>query len=106
MEMFQDASSTVTPVTEGRVVVPTHVVHRRFPTETVVLNLQTGKYHGLNATAGEMLEQLADTGSIARSAVAIAAEYGREVAEVEADLRDLVAALGERGLIEIQPEQE
>jgi hypothetical protein len=106
MEMSQNASSTAPPPTEGRVVVPTHVVHRRFPTETVVLNLRTGKYHGLNATAGEMLEQLAETGSITRTATSIAAEYGREIAEVEADLRDLVAALAERGLIEIESEQE
>jgi hypothetical protein len=103
MEMFDKASSTVAPASEERVVIPTHVVHRRFPTETVVLNLRTGKYHGLNATAGEMLEQLADTGSIGRTAASIAAEYGREVVEVEVDLRDLVEALAERGLIEIEP---
>jgi hypothetical protein len=28
------------------------------PLGTVVLNLQTGRYHGLNATAGSMLEAL------------------------------------------------
>jgi hypothetical protein len=116
MDTFNEASATVTPTDEGRdeergpdeerVVVPQHVVHRRFPTETVVLNLRTGKYHGLNPTAGEMLEWLGGTGSISRTAAVIAAEHGREVAEVEADLRELVAALRERGLIEIQAEPE
>ena len=28
--------------------IPQHVVFRGFATETVVLNLETGKYHGLN----------------------------------------------------------
>ena len=36
--------------------VPQHVVYRRFAAETVVLNLETGTYHGLNATGARMLE--------------------------------------------------
>jgi hypothetical protein len=107
MEMFEDASSIVTPTSdeppaEERVVVPQHVVHRRFPTETVVLNLRTGKYHGLNPTAGAMLDELSRTGSIAGTAATLAAEHGREIGEVEADLHELVAALRQRGLIEIE----
>ncbi|HEY2054837.1 MAG TPA: PqqD family protein [Solirubrobacterales bacterium] len=104
--MFNDVSSTVARTSEGQVVVPQHVVHRRFPTETVVLNLRTGKYHGLNPTAGLMLEELAGSGSIAATAARVAAEHGRDVGEVEADLRDLVAALRDRDLIEIQTGQE
>ena len=42
----------------ARVRLPQHVVHRSFVAETVVLNLRTGKYHGLNPTAGKMLEAL------------------------------------------------
>jgi len=38
--------------------VPNNVVYRTFAYETVVLNLNTGKYHGLNRTAGRMLESL------------------------------------------------
>ena len=37
---------------------PSHVVYRTFVTETVALNIETGQYHGLNATAGRMLEVL------------------------------------------------
>ena len=40
----------------SKVTRPQHVVYRSFPSETVVLNLQTGSYHGLNATAGRMLD--------------------------------------------------
>ena len=59
-------SERMTPLTDPnaaslltcKVTVPQHVVYRSFPTETVVLNLNTGKYHGLNATAGRMLDEL------------------------------------------------
>jgi hypothetical protein len=77
------------------------VVHRSFPTETVVLNLQTGKYHGLNPTAGRMLEALAKDGDPRAAAVAVAEEYEQPLAATERDMRDLCEALLERGLIEI-----
>lgn len=80
---------------------PQHVVHRSFPTETVVLNLQTGKYHGLNPTAGRMLEVLVAEGSPRASAAAVAEEYEQPVEATERDICDLCKALLERGLIEI-----
>ncbi len=85
----------------ARVKVPQSVVFRSFPSETVVLNLETGKYHGLNPTAGRMLEALAETGSVRGAGELMASEYERPREEVEADLRDLCRALLERGLIEI-----
>ena len=35
--------------------VPAHVAQREFADETVALNLETGRYHGLNSTASRML---------------------------------------------------
>ncbi|MDQ3720246.1 MAG: PqqD family protein, partial [Actinomycetota bacterium] len=69
--------------------------------ETVVLNLQTGKYHGLNPTAGRMLEVLESEESVGRAAAEIASEYGQPIDEVEQDLCALCADLVERGLIEV-----
>ncbi len=43
---------------------PAHVVYREFPAEVVLLNLQTGRYHGLNPTAGRMLRALEERGLI------------------------------------------
>ena len=48
--------------------VPAHAVYRAFPSETVVLNLNTGRYHGLNVTAGRMMEVL-DASPCVREAV-------------------------------------
>lgn len=84
----------------SKVKVPQHVVHRSFPTETVVLNLNTGKYHGLNPTAGRMLEELERAASVRDAAKALAAQYGQDPGTVERDLCELCDALRERGLIE------
>ena len=101
MKTSEEVTSVEDPSNGTRVVVPRHVVHRSFPTETVVLNLQTGKYHGLNPTAGEMLEELARTGSIDGASAAVARAHRLPVEEVEADVRRLCAALLERDLIEL-----
>jgi hypothetical protein len=83
------------------VAIPEHVVHRAFPSETVVLNLQTGKYHGLNPVAGRMFEELGRQETVRAAAVAVAEEYGEEPEKVERDLCSLCLGLAERGLISL-----
>jgi Coenzyme PQQ synthesis protein D (PqqD) len=84
----------------SKVKIPQHVVYRSFPSETVILNLNTGKYHGLNATAGRMLEELERAASVRDAASVLAKSYGQAQSIVEHDLCDLCSALLERGLIE------
>jgi hypothetical protein len=85
----------------SKVKIPQHVVYRSFPSETVILNLNTGKYHGLNATAGRMLEELERAASVRDAASVLAKSYGQTQSVVEHDLCDLCSALLERGLIEV-----
>ena len=80
--------------------VPDHVVMRAFATETVVLNLRTGSYHGLNPVAGRMLELLQDRGDPRAVIDGIAAEWEVDRERVERDVTALCADLLERGLIE------
>ncbi len=86
---------------EARVRAPGHVVHRPFPTKTVVLNLQTGRYHGLNPVAGRILELLEREESVPAAARIVAQEYGHPQAEVEADVCSLCLDLVGRGLLEV-----
>lgn len=81
--------------------VPQHVVYRAFVSEMVILNLETGQYHGLNPTAGRMLEALESAPTVRDAAAQVAADYGQDVEEVERDLLELCGLLVERGLIEI-----
>jgi hypothetical protein len=85
----------------SRFSVPQHVAYRSFPSETVVLNLQTGQYHGLNATAGSMFEALQQTSSVRDAAAAVAEEYAQPHVIVEQDMCELCNALLARGLIEL-----
>jgi hypothetical protein len=86
---------------QAKIVVPEHLVYRTFVSETIVLNLKTGTYHGLNVTAGRMLELLQRTGDFAQTADKLVAEYNLTVAEINRDLRALCGELLQRGLIEL-----
>jgi len=97
-------TSTMPPLSDqellkARARLPQHVVHRSFVAETVVLNLRTGKYHGLNPTAGRMLEVLETSQTIGEAVPALATEYGLEQERIERDLLSLTRGLLERGLI-------
>ncbi len=82
--------------------VPAHVVYREFPAEVVLLNLNTGRYHGLNPTAGRMLRALEDQGSLAAAIQTLSSDLAVTPERVEADLVGLVLGLEERGLIEVE----
>jgi Coenzyme PQQ synthesis protein D (PqqD) len=83
----------------ARARLPQHVVHRSFVAETVVLNLRTGKYHGLNPTAGKMLEALETAPTVGAAVPMLAGEYGVEQEQIQSDLLVLTRGLLERGLI-------
>jgi Coenzyme PQQ synthesis protein D (PqqD) len=99
--MTSETALSAPSLLASNVTVPQHVVHRSFPSETVVLNLETGRYHGLNATAGQMLEALEKAATVAEAARSLAASYDVEQTAVERDLLELCAALLERGLIDL-----
>lgn len=99
--MSSSATPSQTNLLKAKVKLPQHVVYRTFPTETVVLNLQTGKYHGLNPTAGRMLETLERADSVLDAATVAAEEYEQPQASTEGDMCRLCSSLLERGLIEI-----
>lgn len=83
--------------------VPQHVVYRHFAAETVVLNLQTGKYHGLNRTAGRMLELLDAESALDETATKLSNEYRRPREQVLGDLEAFCRDLLARKLIEPKP---
>lgn len=103
--MPSDVDLTNAGILAERARVPEHVVHRAFALETVVLNLQTGKYHGLNPTAGRMFELLDKTPTVQEAAARFAEEYARPLEEIEHDLCQLCRDLAGRGLIELNTNQ-
>jgi hypothetical protein len=87
------------PILASRVRVPEHVVYRDFPDETVILNLQSGMYHGLNATAAKMLETLSSAASVDAAIEELAALFEQPREVIEPDVLALCNTLAERGLI-------
>ena len=89
----------------ARVRVPDRVVYRSFEAETLLLNLDTGQYHGLNPTGGRMLELLKECdGSVREATNRLASEFGMQPEEIEDDLLSFCSALLERGLVEVEGE--
>jgi Coenzyme PQQ synthesis protein D (PqqD) len=84
------------------ITIPETVVYRDFPSETVVLNLETGQYHGLNPMAGEMLTALQESDSVDAAARQIAERHGVELARVQPDICSLCETLAARGLISVE----
>jgi len=82
--------------------VPDHVVYREFVNETVVLNLETGTYHGLNTSGGKMLETLRAAGTVREAAVNLAAHYSTPVSKIEEDLYAFCLHLLDLGLVELR----
>ncbi|HKP21801.1 MAG TPA: PqqD family protein [Thermoleophilaceae bacterium] len=81
--------------------IPDHVVFRGFVSETVVLNLHTGQYHGLNPVAGRMLEVLGEDGRLEPAIAILAEEFKQPVERIEEDLTRLRDELLTRELLEV-----
>lgn len=90
------------PRPDAAVRVPDHVVYRVFAAETVVLNLETGKYHGLNTSAGRMLETIEATATLQQASEQLATHYDLPQDEMLRALQGFCADLSTRGLIEIE----
>lgn len=90
------------PPRPGVVRIPQHVVYRSFVSETVLLNLNTGKYHGLNRTAGRMLEVLDEIGDIQLAVDRLVSDFDQPSDVVRRDLDTFCTDLLERGLIVLE----
>jgi coenzyme PQQ synthesis protein D (PqqD) len=96
-----DHPTAVHDVLRMRASISPEVVYREFPSETVLLNLATQTYHGLNPVGGRMLARLEQGGPIGAAVPALAAEFDQPPETVARDLAQLCRALHERGLIEL-----
>ena len=90
---------TVQPAVIVRV--PQHVVFKSFVSETVVLNLETGKYHGLNSTAGRMLEALDRLGNVEDVVAVLSEEFRIPSETLRADVDEFCEEMTQRGLLEL-----
>jgi hypothetical protein len=100
------AGPSTASILDARARIPGHVVYRAFAAETVALNLDSGKYHGLNPIGGRMLDALEKADSVRAAAASLSGEFGVPTEQVEQDIADFCSDLVERGLLELEAPQD
>lgn len=86
-----------------RVVVPVHVLVRHLDGETVLLNLETEKYFGLDETGTRMWELVTQLPSVEAAYGKLAEEFEVQPELLRNHLAELLAQLVENGLLKLLP---
>jgi Coenzyme PQQ synthesis protein D (PqqD) len=84
-----------------RIEIPSEVMSRVVGDETVLLDLASGTYFGLNAVGARIWELLGEGKSLADACEAILQEFDGSKDMIESDALTLGESLLERGLIRI-----
>lgn len=80
---------------------PDAVVFRALAAETVLLDLRTGRYHGLDLRAAALIAALVRAGSPSSAARLLAANGPDSLDAVEDELCELCVALADQDLLEV-----
>jgi hypothetical protein len=91
-----------TELRDHRVQVPDHVVFRDMTQETVLLNIKTGRYHGIDAIGARFFELMRSGDPLSNMAGTLAAEYQQPVDRIQQDLARFCEQMWEFGLIEFE----
>jgi hypothetical protein len=82
--------------------VPRHVVHRTLASETVILNIETGLYYGMDGMGARFFELLQQTSSVGAAVDALLEEVDETRERVEQDMDHYCRELLDLGLIELE----
>jgi hypothetical protein len=83
---------------ETKLSIPPQVMSRLVGDETVLLDLASGVYFGLDGVGKRIWESVADGDNLGQVAEVIVAEYEVDEAQAQADVLAFVSDLVERGL--------
>ena len=79
--------------------VPPYVVSRVIDDETVLLNLETGIYFGVDQVGQRIWQLVGDGNSLQGIVDSIVAEYEVEARQAESDVLDFTRTLVDKGLL-------
>ena len=88
---------------EQRVRIPDHVVFRDMVQETVLLNIKTGHYHGIDRIGARFFEVMCSGLPLSGAASELADEFRQPIERIEQDLASFSETLMTLGLIELEP---
>ena len=83
--------------------IPEHVLARHVGDETVILDMASGTYFGLDAVGARIWQLVSDGMSFAEIRDVMLAEYDVSLADIERDIAALAANLQSYGLIAGRP---
>ena len=86
-----------------RAAAPTHVLVRLLDQESVLLNLETEKYFGLDETGTRMWQLVTTSPNIDKAYQELLAEYDVQPETLRQNLSELLGHLVEHGLLQILP---
>mgnify|MGYP001555885497 FL=1 len=86
-----------------KVTIPEQVMARQVGEETVILDLVSGTYFGLDPVGARIWQLLDEGRTLAEVCASMLVEYEVSRDEIERDLTDLLAALVDKGLIKFEP---
>ena len=86
-----------------RVVVPRHVLVRHLDGESVLLNLESERYFGLDATGTRMWELVTTEPSVGVAFEKLLTEFDVEPEPLRNHLNELLSGLVENGLLQVLP---
>lgn len=88
---------------EDRVEMPSHVLVRFLNNESVLLNLETERYFGLDETGTRMWQLVTASPNIDAAYRELQNEFDVEAEVLRSHLTELLGRLVENGLLQIQP---
>lgn len=89
-----------------RIRVPEQVVFRELESETVLLNLSTGFYYGLDDVGTRMWLALEKHETLEEAAFELLDEFEVDGPQLQRDLQSLAQELCDQGLLEVVSEQD
>jgi hypothetical protein len=84
-----------------RVILPANVLVRTFENESVLLNLDSECYHGLDDVGTRMWQALTSSENLQAAYDNLLADYEVDPSQLRQDLDDFVAKMVQRGLLEV-----
>jgi hypothetical protein len=84
-----------------QVSVPKHILVRTFENESVLLNLETESYHGLDDVGTRMWQALTQAENIQRAYESLLSDYQVDETTLRQDLQVFLQELVSRGLVEL-----
>jgi hypothetical protein len=84
-----------------KISVPKSVLVRVFENESVILNLDTESYHGLDDMGTRMWTTLTQSASIQEAFETLLSAYEVEPAQLRQDLDEFLEKLRQRGMVEL-----